>query len=231
MPANETAPFGPGLLEFLRELDVNNDREWFERHKQRYEDDVREPALAFVRAMAPHVERLSPHLRVDARRVGGSLMRVHRDVRFSLDKRPFKTNLGIHFRHEAGRDVHAPGVYFHVDPAQVFVGAGMWRPDGAALAAVRGAIVADPGAWRRVRDGKRFRAQWELGGESLKRPPRGFDAGHELIEDLKRTDHIAVSTLEHADLTRVDLVRGIADRIARTREYLGFLAQALGLPF
>ena len=82
-----------------------------------------------------------------------------------------------------------------------------------------------------MRDGKKFRAQWELGGESLKRPPRGFDAGHELIEDLKRTDHIAISTLEHTELTRPDLVRRVADRIARTREYLGFLAQALGLPF
>ena len=229
--AAKSGPFGPGLLEFLRELDLNNDREWFERHKQRYEDEVREPALAFVRAMAPHVEKLSPHLRADARRVGGSLMRLHRDIRFALDKRPFKTNLGIHFRHEAGRDVHAPGVYFHVDPAQVFLGAGMWRPDGPALAAVRRAIVKDPAAWLRARDGKKFRAAWELGGESLKRPPRGFDAGHELIEDLKRTDHIAVSALDHADVTRPDLVRVVTERAERAREYLGFLAHALGLRF
>jgi uncharacterized protein (TIGR02453 family) len=229
--AEKSAPFGPGLLEFLRELDLNNDREWFERNKQRYEDEVREPALAFVHAMAPQVERLSPHLQANARRVGGSLMRVQRDVRFSLDKRPYKTNLGIHFRHEAGRDVHAPGVYFHVDPGQVFLGAGMWRPDGPALGAVRRAIVEDPAAWLRARDGKKFRAAWELGGESLKRPPRGFDAGHELIEDLKRTDHIAVSALDRADVTRPDLVRLIAERMAHAREYLGFLAQALGLSF
>ena len=229
--AAKSGPFGPGLLEFLRELDVNNDREWFGRHKQRYEDDVREPALAFVRAMAPSVERLSPHLRANARRVGGSLMRVQRDVRFSLDKRPYKTNLGIHFRHEAGRDVHAPGVYFHVDPQQVFLGAGMWRPDGPALASVRGAIVSDPDAWRGVRDGKKFRAKWELGGESLKRPPRGFDAAHPLVEDLKRTDHIAVTALEHADVMRPDLVPVVAERMGRARDYLGFLAQALGLPF
>jgi len=229
--AAKSGPFGPGLLEFLRELDVNNDRQWFERNKRRYEDEVRDPALAFVRAMAPHVERLSPHLRADARRVGGSLMRVQRDVRFALDKRPYKTNLGIHFRHEAGRDVHAPGIYFHVDPAQVFLGAGMWRPDGQALAKVRAAMIQDPGAWRRVRDGKKLRAKWELAGESLKRPPRGFDAGHELIEDLKRTDHIAVSALEHADVTRPDLVRVVAERMGRARDYLQLLAQALGLSF
>ena len=229
--AVKSGPFGPGLVEFLRELDLNNDREWFERNKQRYEDEVREPALAFVRAMAPHVEKLSPHLRADARRVGGSLMRLHRDIRFALDKRPFKTNLGIHFRHEAGRDVHAPGVYFHVDPGQVFLGAGMWRPDGPALAAVRRAIVEDPAAWLRARDGKKFRAAWDLGGESLKRPPRGFDAGHEVIEDLKRTDHIAVSALDHADVTRPDLVRVVTERAERAREYLAFLAQGLGLPF
>jgi uncharacterized protein (TIGR02453 family) len=223
--------FRPGLLAFLRELDLNNDRDWFERNKQRYEDEVREPARAFIRAMAPHVESLSPHIVADDRKVGGSLMRVHRDVRFSMDKRPYKTNLGIQFRHDAGRDVHAPGLYFHVDPKSMFLGAGMWRPDGPSLAAVRAAIVDDPAAWRRVRDGKRFRSAWELAGVSLKRPPRGFDPEHEMIEDLKRTDHIAVCTLTPGDAVRPDLVRFVSERFARSRDYLAWIAEAVGMPF
>ena len=102
-------PFGCGLLKFLRALDRNNDSQWFEAHKDDYEGEVREPALAFIRKMERHVHRISPHLTAKPTKVGGSLMRVHRDVRFSKDKRPYMTNVGIQFRHEAGKDVHAPG--------------------------------------------------------------------------------------------------------------------------
>ena len=170
--ASRGNPFGAGLLEFLRDLERNNTRPWFERNRERYESEVREPALEFIRAMAPHVEKVSPHFTARDRKVGGSLMRIHRDVRFSRDKRPYKTNLGIQFRHQAGRDVHAPGLYFHVEPGSVFLGAGMWRPDKTALAAVRREIDDDPKGWKRVLGGKRFRSEWELSGESLRRPPR-----------------------------------------------------------
>jgi uncharacterized protein (TIGR02453 family) len=229
--ATRAGPFGPGLLKFLRQLDRNNDRRWFDRNRERYEAEVREPALDFIRAMAPRVERLSPHLVAADRKVGGSMMRIHRDVRFSLDKRPYKTNLGIQFRHEAGKDVHAPGLYFHVEPGSVFLGAGMWRPDATALAAVRRAIDEDPRGWRRARDGARFRAHWEPSGDSLKRPPRGYPADHPLIDDIKRKDHIAVCTLRESDVTRSDLVKLVSERYSRARDYLGWLAEVVGLPF
>jgi len=229
--ASRGNPFGAGLLEFLRDLEQNNTRPWFERNRERYESEVREPALEFIRAMAPHVEKVSPHFTARDRKVGGSLMRIHRDVRFSRDKRPYKTNLGIQFRHEAGRDVHAPGLYFHVEPGSVFLGAGMWRPDKTALAAVRREIDDDPKGWKRVRGGKRFRSEWELSGESLRRPPRGFDAEHPMIVDIKRKDHIAICTLTERDVTRADLVQGVAERYSRARGYLGWLADAVGMPF
>jgi len=223
--------FGPGLLAFLAELDRNNNRAWFERNKQRYEDEVREPALEFIRAMAPRVERVSPHLLAVDRKVGGSLMRVYRDVRFSLDKRPYKTNLGIQFRHEAGKDVHAPGLYFHVAPDGVFLGAGMWRPDGAALSGVRRSIDEDPKGWKRVRDAKRFVADWELAGDRLKRPPRGYPADQPMIEDLKRKDHIALRNLGRRDVTRSDLIEFVAGRFERARGYMAWLAEATGMAF
>lgn len=229
--AGGKGPFGPGLLKFLRELDRNNDRVWFERNKQRYEDEVREPALEFIRAMAPHVERISPHLQAIDRKVGGSLMRVYRDVRFSLDKRPYKTNLGIQFRHEAGKDVHAPGLYFHVAPDSIFLGAGMWRPDADALAGVRRSIDEDPAGWKRVRDARRFSGSWGLSGDSLKRPPRGYAAEHPMIDDLKRKDHIAIAELERSDVTRDDLLRFVAGRYERARGYMAWLAEATGMAF
>ena len=230
MPKQHGA-FGAGLLRFLKQLDRNNDRPWFDKNKERYEAEVREPALEFIRAMAPHVARISPHLLAIDRKAGGSMMRVYRDVRFSGDKRPFKTSLGIQFRHEAGRDVHAPGLYFHAEPGSVFLGAGMWHPDAPSLNAVRRAIDEDPRGWKRVRDGKLFRRHWKLRGDSLKRPPRGYDADHPMIEDLKRKDYIAVCTLREQDLTRTGLVEFVSERFAAARSYMAWLANAVDLTF
>jgi uncharacterized protein (TIGR02453 family) len=231
MATSASNPFGPGLLRFLRDLERNNTRTWFEENKARYERDVREPALAFVRAMAPVLKGVSGQLRAVDRKVGGSLLRIHRDVRFSKDKRPFKTNLGIQFRHARGKDIHAPGLYVHVDPSTAFLGAGMWRPDAASLAAVRRAIHADGRGWVRARDDRRFREHWDLDGDSVKTAPRGYPRDHPLIEDLRRTDHLAVCRLGHRDVTREDLLDLLADRFAKARPYLAFQARALKLPF
>ena len=129
--------FPPDAVRFLAELGKNNNRPWFQANRNRYEQSVRAPALAFIEAMAPRLERASPRIYADPSPHGGSLMRIHRDTRFSNDKRPYKTNIGIQFRHERGDDVHAPGLYFHLDPKEFFLACGMWRPDGDALAAVR----------------------------------------------------------------------------------------------
>lgn len=224
-------PFGPGLLKFLRALSRNNDRDWFQAHRDDYEAEVREPALMFIRIMERHVRRVSPHLTAKDSRVGGSLMRIHRDVRFSKDKRPYKTNLGIQFRHEAGKDVHAPGLYFHVEPRRVFLGCGMWRPDRDSLRAVRDAIAGDPAGWRRVRDAKRFREAWQLGGESLKRAPRGYAEDHPMIEDLKRTDHIAFCEFPDEIVVDAKLIERVAGRFRKSAGYLRWQARALGLEF
>src|SRR6185436_13875672 len=94
---SEQPAFTPALFRFLRDLRKNNDRDWFAAHKESYERDVKEPALAFVAGFAAALRRLSPHLVADPRPVGGSLFRIHRDVRFGADKRPYKTHVGIHF--------------------------------------------------------------------------------------------------------------------------------------
>lgn len=223
--------FPLGLLHFLEELSRNNNKRWFDANKPRYESDVREPALAFITAMEKPLRKLSPHFRVEAKKVGGSLMRIHRDVRFGKDKTPYKTNVGIQFRHEAGKDVHAPGFYVHIDLNEVFLGAGAWRPESGALGDIRTAIAEDPKRWKRVRDGKRFRDVWDLGGESLKRPPRGFDADHPMIDDLKRKDHIAVAHLTHDDLFDPGVVKHVTEAFARSKPYVGFLCEALDVPF
>jgi len=219
------------VFQFLGELALNNDREWFAANKQRYEDHVREPSLALVRAMQTPLRKVSKEFIASDRKVGGSLMRIYRDVRFSREKTPYKTNVGIQFRHSAGKDVHAPGLYVHIEPGQLFLGAGLWHPDRDALAAIRKAIVNDPKKWKRVSRSPKFLEAWSLTGESLKRPPRGFDGEHPLIEDLKRKDHIAVAELAADELLSPDLPKLLASRYATAKPYVRFLVDALDLAF
>jgi uncharacterized protein (TIGR02453 family) len=223
--------FGPATFDFLGDLAAHNQREWFEANRERYEACVREPALAFIAAMAPELARFAPHFRADPRKAGGSLMRVFRDTRFSRDKTPYKTNIGIQFRHELGRDVHAPGFYVHIASDECFLGVGCWRPETTALAKIREHIAEDPARWFRVRDDRRFRAGWQLSGERLSRPPRGYPADHAAIEDLKYKDYVAMAPLAPDEITGPDLVAVVSRRFAAAKPLMAFLCWALDVPY
>ena len=228
---SEFPGFGPDLPAFLTELRSNNERTWFASHRDRYEEAVREPARAFIRSVAPALAALSPHFRADDRKTGGSLMRVHRDTRFSKDKTPYKTNVGIQFRHALGRDVHAPGFYVHLEPEGAFIGAGVWRPDSGALFMIRSRLDEEPDGWREVRDAKTFRAAYRLGGESLKTMPRGFAKDHPLADDLRRKDFIAIHELPLADALGPEFPDRAAARMRDAGGFVRFLCEALDIAF
>ena len=223
--------FPLGALHFLNALAKNNNRKWFEANKERYETEVRGPALAFIEAMAGPLTKVSPHFLAAPKKVGGSLIRIHRDVRFSSDKRPYKTNVGIQFRHEAGRDIHAPGYYLHIEPEECFFAAGIWHPDSDTLRSIREAIDGDGPRWKRAVRGKAFRERYELGGESLKRPPQGYSADHPLIEDLKRKDFIAATSIDHDDLLRPGIVKECESAMRAAKPLMAFLCDAIGVAF
>src|SRR5438309_10445646 len=132
--------FTPALFDFLRELRAHNNREWFQRNKVRYEADVRAPSLQFISDVALPLRRISRHLVADPRPVGGSLFRINRDIRFSSDKSPYKTAVGMSFGHDRGRDGPAPGYYLTLEAGQSVVGGGVHMPDTATLNRVRDAI-------------------------------------------------------------------------------------------
>lgn len=223
--------FEPSLLKFLRDLEANNDRQWFNDHKQQYEDLVRSPALAFIEEMEQWIRLVSPHYEASAKKVGGSLMRVYRDVRFSKDKSPYKTNVGIQFRHEVGKDVHAPGFYLHIAPDDIFLGVGTWRPHPEALRAIRDHIVTKPGPYLDAIEHQPFTEFYEFTGESLIRPPKGYDKEHSLIEEIKRKDFIAICRLKESDLYQDDFCKMAASRFGRGQPFQKFLCEALGLRF
>jgi len=231
MDAAQYNRFSHATFEFLDDLTVNNNRSWFQANKFRYEDEVREPALQFIRAMEPELVQISPNFVANARKAGGSLMRVYRDIRFSRDKTPYKTNIGIQFRHESGKDVHAPGYYVHISLERVFLGAGIWRPDSNALGNIRTAINDDGKAWIKACDDKQFHKSFTLSGDSLKRPPRGYSGDHPLLEDLKRKDFIAISDLSPPEIFREDFVHLVRNRFVAATPLMQFLCKAQGLPF
>ena len=221
--------FTPELFAFERELVENNNREWFTANKKRYEQHVKDAALTFISDVGPQLRQISPHIQAIPKAVGGSLFRIYRDVRFSKDKRPYKTHVGIHFRHESAKDAHAPGFYLHLEPGKVFVGGGMWHPDNKVLKSIRQAIVENPDAWTATKAS--LPGHFNLAGDSLKTAPRGFDAAHPQIEDLRRKDFMAMCEMNEDDALAADFKDAFIARCQDVAPLAAYLCRVLDLPF
>jgi len=218
--------FNPRLFQFLAQLRRNNRRPWFLKHKAEFEEFARQASLRFITDLQLRLREISPWLVADPKPVGGSLFRIYRDVRFSKDKSPYKTHIGMHFQHaSASESVHAPGVYLHLEPEGCFLAGGVWQPDPRALALIRDAVAWKPDQWRKAKRGL------ELSGETLSRPPRGYCSDHPLIEDLKRKDFVASVDLSE---DQVCGPRFMADFLRAARKMvplLQFLSEAEKLRF
>jgi len=226
--------FTPALFSFLRELEANNDKVWWEGNKDRYRAVVRDPALDFITDFAGRLARISPHFTADTRTVGGSLMRPYRDTRFSPDKTPYKINVGIQFRHEAGRDIHAPGFYLHLEPGSCFAGVGLWHPETAVARAIRQAIHDDAGGWAKATKQRGFTDTWSTtqdDDEMLKRVPSGLDPGHLFANDLRMKSFIAGATLTQKQVTSTGFDQALASMYSEASGFARFLCRAQELPF
>lgn len=225
------AGFPPDTIKFLKALKRNNNREWFAKNKRRYEDSFLQPALQFVDAVGQQLKSISPHFLAVPKKSGGSLMRIYRDTRFAKDKTPYKLNIGIHFRHALGKDVHAPGFYVHVQPDSCFVGVGIWHPEAKVAKQIRTAIDNDPAAWKRAAHGKSFKSSFELTGESLKRPPRGFDPDHALLGDLKRKDFMGIHNFDDEAILDPKFAKQTVAHFKKGKLLMKFLCDALDVQF
>jgi len=174
--------FGPATLSFLSDLAQNNDKSWFNDNRERYLADLVAPAVAFVEAIGPRLLRLDPSLTVEAR-VGGSIFRIHRDTRFSRDKRPYKEELAFRFR---GGDEGGSALLMRIRPDLVGVAAGVWEFSPAQLAAFRAAVAGPSGAeLATVLEGLGA-AGCGYTAAALKRVPAPFPADHPRAELLKQ---------------------------------------------
>lgn len=223
--------FDGELFGFLRDLAAHNDRDWFKANKSRFEASVKGPLLDFIHDFAPKLEAIAPRLVADSRPSGGSMFRIHRDTRFSKDKSPYKTHAAAQFRHQAGKDVHAPGFYLHLEPENVFLGAGIWHPEPKTAQRIREAIVESTPHWKKATHKKSFRDRFELQGESLKRTPKNVEADHPFIADLMRKDFIGVQNLDEATACSPGFLGIVAASCKASSDLMRFLTEAVGLNY
>ena len=224
--------FSRDLFDFLTRLAENNNRIWFNEHKENYNRSAKEPMLKFIGEMGERLPHISPSFRADTRTNGGSMYRIYRDTRFAKQKKPYKENVGCQFHHIAGKDAHAPGFYLHLQPGNCFAGGGIWRPPTSQLTMIRERIAANSRDWIEV---KRFLSASEtvamMQAESLKRAPRGFDPGHPLIDDIKQKSFFAGAELTEEQVCGPDFNDRVEHIFLDLIPFMGFLTEAVGLSF
>ena len=215
--------FRPEAIQFLVDLKENNYRAWFQPRKGEYERLLKEPLEALINALAERLAARNIPLRADPAR---SPFRIYRDVRFSKDKSPYKTNLGASFpwvgdaagdgrprSHDS--NVHSSGGYFHLSPGEIYVGGGIWHPEKPWLTAFRQRVVDEPGRIQKLGGEPAFTATFgTLGGDRLQRVPTGFPPDHPEAELLKLKDVTFGRRLSDRDA----LSPGLPDLIADTFE-------------
>lgn len=232
MVATNFSGFPPQLFDFLRDLKLNNNREWFQDNKQRYKEDIVYPVQDFIIALGPDLKKISRFYDADPRTNGGSMFRIYRDARFSRNKEPYKTHVGCQFRHLAGKDAHAPGFYLHLEPGNVYFGGGVWMPPNPVLEKVRQRIIIKPEEWGSIVKKRAFINRFvELRGESLKRPPRGYAVDAPYLQDLKRKSFIVLQEADESLATSPALIKEINQCYKAVAPLMEFINKSMGLPF
>jgi uncharacterized protein (TIGR02453 family) len=222
--------FTTKALGFLRGIKKNNNKAWFEAHRDEYEQELREPMRELIGEIDTRLRKVAPEMGGDPKR---SMFRINRDIRFSKDKSPYKTNAGCWFNHnraskKVGSDATdgSAGFYFHLEPGKSFVGAGLWMPPSPQLKKLRDAIDDDTAAFLRMtRTLKRF------GGldteHMLKRMPRGFEETHPAAKWLRYQSFVAGGPITDAQVTSPKLgallTKGFADLLPLVRWINGAL--------
>jgi uncharacterized protein (TIGR02453 family) len=233
--SREFTGFRPAALTFLRALRRHNDRTWFEAHRATYEEEVRAPLAALVEEVDVRLATAAPEIVGDPKR---SLFRIHRDVRFSSDKSPYKTHAACWFYHgDAGRGVGSAttahggaGFYFHMEPGRASLGGGIWMPPRPTLARIRERIDEEPESLARVLRQPALRRYGGLAEEAmLARMPRGYDADHPAATLLRHQSFTVGRELTERELFSATLPDLLARDYARILPLVRWLNGALGL--
>src|SRR5215470_10115549 len=226
--------FRPAAFQFLRDLARNNEKPWFEANRDVYEREVRQPMRMLVETLDARLSSVAPEIVGDPKR---SMFRIHRDVRFSRNKAPYKTNAGAWLYHrDAGRKVGregeggGAGFYFHIDATTCFMAGGIWMPAPPALMRIREAIAAQPSALARLTSAPGFRRRFDGVSEEVKlrRVPRGFPSDHPAAEWLKLQSFTARAAIARSVVTSPRLVDSLCRDFALLVPLVRWLNRSLG---
>lgn len=225
--------FDKDFWKFFDDLKENNNREWFTENKPRYQEHIVATCMDFIVDMGERLKDISPHYTAIPKANGGSMFRIYRDARFSKDKRPYKENAGIQFRHKLGKDAHAPGFYVNLHKDRLFYGGGIWQPESKTLSEIRDRICYYPKKWQGVIENEDIvNIFGGVSGDGLVRPPRGYDADHKYIEDIKRKNFFAMKEENNYKKTmKADFLDEVAQTFDAASPLLAFICDAKGIEF
>ena len=226
-------PFSKAALDFFRGIKKNNKKEWFEAHRSDYEREVREPMRELIGEMSSRMTKFAPEMTGDAKR---SMFRINRDIRFSKDKSPYKTNAACWFFHRsAGSRVGSEaeegsaGFYFHLEPGRSMVGGGLWMPPRPSLNKIRDAIADKPRIFEKVATGLEKRFDGLDTEYMLKRMPQGFAETHPAARWLKFQSFVSGKQIPDAKVCSSRLPNVLEQEFTALLPLVRFLNSALGL--
>ena len=211
-------------IDFLKKLEKNNDRDWFNTNKDAFVK-ANDNVIAVTGDLISLISKFDPQVSgIDPK---SCVFRIYRDVRFSQDKSPYKTNLGA-FIAPGGKKAMLPGYYFHIQPAMFFSAAGKHMPDAAELLKIRKAITLNTKEFLKIVESKAFRTRFDdLDGDRLSRPPKGFDAEHPAIEYLKLKSFTVSEAFTAKDAVSKEYPKMLAESFKAAYPLVTFLRRAL----
>ena len=208
-------------LDFLKELKDNNHKEWFEANRKRYEAakaNLLELSSGLINKIKVWDEPIGA---IDPKK---SIFRINRDIRFSKDKSPYKTNMGMHF----SPGMNEAGYYVHIEPDACFIGGGMWQPEPAKLKSIRQEIDYNLSEFESIVNSDTFKAQFgQLDGSKLSRPPKDYPNDHPGIEWLKHKDFVAGRKFSDQEVTSPDFLDKCAETLKAMYPLRAFLNRAV----
>jgi uncharacterized protein (TIGR02453 family) len=208
----------PSTLQFLKDLAANNNREWFQANKSRYE-----AALANMKQFAREVENAmgeTDHLEP------ASLFRIYRDVRFSKDKSPYKNNFGLGISRATKR--LRGGYYLQIEPGNSFIGGGFWQPNAADLKRIRAEFAMDDQPIREIMAEARFQQYFgTLQGETLKTAPQGFDKDHPALDLLRMKGFVVKRNVTDEEVTSEQFLQEVKLTFQAMRPYFDYMSMVL----
>ena len=214
-------------IKFLKDLRKHNNKPWFDQHRQDYEN-AKADFSAFVQLVIDKQGKKDPgiaHLKAK-----DCIFRINRDVRFSKDKSPYKTNMGAYFNPE-GKKSNLGGYYFHCEPGQSFVGGGIWMPLPADLAKIRQEIDYNLDGFKKLITARKFKNVYgDLSRSpeySLSRVPKGYEADNPAAEYLKLKSYVAMTPLSDSDLVSKDLVKKVQEAFETLLPLLRFMNESI----